>query len=68
MSQAQWKKDFAKAKKIQEERRRLRLEKEKPVVVSGFSYERKGKVIVVDEYRRRLPKKKPKFKKLKMMK
>jgi len=67
MHKAQWRKDFDKAIKIQKERRRARLEKEKPVVVSGFFYIKKGKKIVVDEYRRKLPEKKPKFRKLKKM-
>lgn len=65
MSKTQWKEDFAKSSEIQEKRKRVRLEKEKPVFVRGYSYIRNRKEIIVDTYRRKKRKKKPKFKKFK---
>lgn len=63
MSKTQWKEDFIRASKVQERRRIVRLEREKPVKVKGYSYIRNGKKITVDPYRRKKRKKKSKFKK-----
>ncbi len=63
MSKTQWKEEYFRASKIQEKKRKARLEKEKPIIVRGYSYIRNGKLIEVNNYRRKKRKKKPKFKK-----
>lgn len=62
MSTESWKKDFKKSENILDKIKEVIFNIRKPEVVRGYSYERDGKEIKVDKYRRKKRKKKLKFK------